>query len=326
MFNTKKYVTLSDESYIPFIMDISSAPQVSVIIPVYNTQDYIKKCLDSILAQNNKNYEVILVNDGSTDNSEQICREYSAADSRFKVFTKENGGVSSARNTGLDKASGKWVVFIDSDDWISEDFLTIPAEAADADIIRKPFLKIDNTGEILNKAEECTGYVITENEKICSSFIKGPGQAIWDKLILRSLIGSQRFDETMKIGEDFLFCVELFPKAKCYCFSPAGHYNYLVHPGSVMYKSKCDKIKNTQATLKLAARLDAISQKTLVAKNALARYVFIQLFRSRKFLNKKDLRQIRDIVRKIKLSELKYISLKWKLKFLFKRTMIYFYL
>ena len=91
---------------------------ISVIIPVYNSEKYIKECVDSVLAQTYKNYEILLIDDGSIDNSLSICNEYAKADSRVKVFHKENGGASSARNVGLDKAHGDYVYFLDSDDYI----------------------------------------------------------------------------------------------------------------------------------------------------------------------------------------------------------------
>ena len=99
-------------------------PKVSIIVPVYNTEKYLARCIDSILAQTFTDFELILVNDGSKDNSGKICDEYAQKDSRIVVIHKENGGVSSARNKGIDVAQGEWISFVDSDDWISSDFLS----------------------------------------------------------------------------------------------------------------------------------------------------------------------------------------------------------
>ena len=98
-------------------------PKISVIVPVYNTEKYLNRCIDSILAQTFTDFELLLIDDGSTDCSGKICDEYAAKDSRVRVFHKENGGVSSARNMGLDNAQGEWITFVDSDDWVHEDFL-----------------------------------------------------------------------------------------------------------------------------------------------------------------------------------------------------------
>lgn len=95
-------------------------PKLSVIVPVYNTGRYVRDCIDSILGQSYRNFELIIVDDGSTDSSLQICREYESSDGRVKVIHKENGGVASARNAGIEAASGDFVTFVDSDDWLRE--------------------------------------------------------------------------------------------------------------------------------------------------------------------------------------------------------------
>ena len=93
-------------------------PSISIIIPVYNVESYLERCVDSVLAQTFEDFEVILVNDGSTDNSPEICDEYLTVDNRIKIIHKDNGGLSSARNSGLDIAKGRYIMFVDSDDWI----------------------------------------------------------------------------------------------------------------------------------------------------------------------------------------------------------------
>lgn len=98
--------------------------EFSLIIPVYNVKPYIRKCLDSILSQDCEDWEALLIDDGSSDGSGEICDEYAAIDPRFRVFHKENGGVSSARNVGLDNARGEWIWFVDGDDWIKNNSLS----------------------------------------------------------------------------------------------------------------------------------------------------------------------------------------------------------
>ena len=101
---------------------------ISVIIPVYNTENYLHRCIDSVLNSACDDFEIILVNDGSTDNSPAICEEYARRDGRIRVIHQENCGVSSARNKGLDHCRGEWIVFVDSDDFISRDFLGLIAQ------------------------------------------------------------------------------------------------------------------------------------------------------------------------------------------------------
>ncbi|MGL5682630.1 MAG: glycosyltransferase family 2 protein [Marinifilaceae bacterium] len=101
-----------------------NTPLISIIVPVYNVEQYLPKCIDSILAQTYTNFEVLLINDGSPDNCGAICDRYAEQDNRIRVFHKENEGVSSARNIGLDKAIGEWISFIDSDDWVEQEYLS----------------------------------------------------------------------------------------------------------------------------------------------------------------------------------------------------------
>ncbi len=122
--------------------------QVSIVIPVYNVETYLRQCLDSVLGQTFSNFEVLLVNDGSTDNSGVICQEYARLDSRFKYFEKENGGVSDARNSGLDLAHGDYVTFLDADDFLFEDHLEklyIATTLSDADIMIGGYSRFDGS-------------------------------------------------------------------------------------------------------------------------------------------------------------------------------------
>ena len=118
---------------------MKNMPEISIIVPVYNAEDYLVRCLDSIKKQNFTEWECILVNDGSTDNSVELCNRYADEDSRFKVINKNNGGVSSARNVGLDVAVGTWIAFVDSDDFVDPDYLTIPESLRNCDIVQKSY-------------------------------------------------------------------------------------------------------------------------------------------------------------------------------------------
>ena len=113
-----------------------SNPKISVIIPVYNAESTLRRCVDSVLAQTYTDFECLLIDDGSTDKSGEMCDEYAAKDSRVRVFHKENGGVSSARNVGLDNAKGEWITFLDSDDYIEEEFLGSIVNTGNAELIR----------------------------------------------------------------------------------------------------------------------------------------------------------------------------------------------
>ena len=108
--------------------------KVSVIVPLYNAEKYAKRCIESVLRQTYNNYELILIDDGSKDRTGEICDHYADIDSRIKVIHKKNGGVSSARNKGLQEAQGEWITFLDADDWIEPNFLKIVEDSSDHSI------------------------------------------------------------------------------------------------------------------------------------------------------------------------------------------------
>ena len=121
---------------------------ISIIVPIYNIEKKLNKCIYSILEQTYKNFELILVNDGSTDNSLKICNEYKRKDNRIKIINKENQGLVLARKSGLDEATGKYIIFIDGDDWVHKDLLNIlykEAEQESCDIVAcNPYLVYGN--------------------------------------------------------------------------------------------------------------------------------------------------------------------------------------
>lgn len=121
---------------------------ISVILPVYNVEPYIRSCLDSLSKQLYKNFEVLMVNDGSTDNSGVICQQYADSDKRFRYFEKENGGLSDARNFGIKESKGEYITFVDSDDWITEEYLLFLIETLEkeqSDIVVSGYSQYDES-------------------------------------------------------------------------------------------------------------------------------------------------------------------------------------
>lgn len=207
---------------------------ISIIIPVYNTERYIKQCLDSITKQTEKDFECILVDDGSTDESSTILDKYSKKDDRFIVFHKANGGVSSARNFGLNIAQGEYVIFMDADDlWISPHCLEnvkATAISTDADITRFDYKAIDENDGILYGSnlikyrDQFSNQSIT-NDIFFSEIIRGE---FFGPLLLtrRSTIGDLRFNEGQKFLEDMDFIARLVLKAKKCCYISKEYYGY----------------------------------------------------------------------------------------------------
>lgn len=178
--------------------------KISVIIPVYNTEKYLRRCIDSVLAQTYQDFELLLIDDGSKDSSGAICDEYAEKDSRVRVFHKENGRVSSARNVGLDNARGEWVTFVDSDDWISKDYLEEMMTHSDSDLVIADFTvegeKQWNEGLPVGKSQGKDLNRIIEGS-IGIARITAP----WCKLLRRALVGQIRFYTELTTQEDTLF-------------------------------------------------------------------------------------------------------------------------
>lgn len=200
---------------------------ISVIVPVYNSEKYLHRCIDSILAQTFTDFELLLIDDGSTDLSGAICDEYARKDSRVRVFHKKNGGVSSARNMGLDNAQGEWITFVDSDDAI----INLTSTTYNEDLIIFPHKVLSKNGvESLYKLDNS----VFENKSKVKTFVKensitGTFKTSCSKLYKRNLIGNLRFDESIKIGEDqvFLLCYLNYVKT-CRI---VNSYMYLYHGG-----------------------------------------------------------------------------------------------
>lgn len=191
------------------------SPKISVIVPVYNAESTIRRCVDSILAQTFTDFECLLIDDGSKDKSGEICDEYAGKDSRVRVFHKENGGVSSARNVGLNNMRGDWVTFVDSDDYIQEDFIYYLVNSELADLIIGSSLAINNTDPrtdtILGSLKE--GLYNTPSPIMQKYLSRTEFKVPWGKLFRCSLLSTLRFDVEMKVGEDFHFMLRFLNHA-----------------------------------------------------------------------------------------------------------------
>lgn len=203
---------------------------ISVIVPVYNIGKYLHRCLDSLICQKNSDFEVIIVNDGSKDDSKFICEEYCKRDKRFNLINKINGGVSSARNTGLVHAKGEWVVFIDGDDKLDDNFLTLPSQNIEyIDVIEKSFIIEDEQDETLKNIIEHDELINGQKPFIqyYSSYILNNSATLCNKIIRRKIIGNNQFDLSKKMGEDFLFFLSIINRIQKYYRSSVGTYYYI---------------------------------------------------------------------------------------------------
>ena len=217
---------------------------ISIIVPVYDAEKTLQQCVDSILSQEYKDFELFLVDDGSKDGSPAICDEYAEKDNRIKVIHKPNGGVSSARNLGLDYAKGKWITFIDSDDYISADFFSgvehckqqLLISGFRDEIDGKVYENVRMSSAIYQNAENVRKFIRTQVSS--NMVLRGP----WGKFYSRDLIGNQRFNTNMKLGEDTCFVFVYLAKCKTIEVNVSPYYFLRRSPISdaVKYKSSVD--------------------------------------------------------------------------------------
>lgn len=220
-------------------------PEISIIVPVYNVENYIHRCIESILNQTFNKFELILVNDGSSDNCPQICDQYSNIDNRIKVIHKKNGGVSSARNEGLKLAKGRYIGFVDSDDYIDKDMYELLYKAInenDADISIcghkivendkiTQYIRNDNKINLYNK-KEAVKKILLDDE--INSFA-------WDKLYKRELFLNFEYPN-LTYHEDLASTFKLLNKSdKIVCINKAK-YNYVRNPNSICFTINPQKI------------------------------------------------------------------------------------
>ena len=278
--------------------------KVSVIVPVYNGEKHIEQCVRSILDQSYSNIELIIIDDGSTDDSGSICDSLAEEDPRVTVFHKENGGVSSARNYGLKHISGEYVIFIDADDYLDEDmieFLVDLLRNNHADVSQCGYRRIvGDTIRLVNDTkktyvlcqEEALGYLITG--KLFAS-------GLWNKLFKADVIKDLRFDAEIAINEDVLFSFYVFQKAETIVFSDYLKYNYVAFFGesAIFVTKKYKKITDACAVNK--AIYDAVSDNPLLKEKAANRYIS-SLFRKYRFcLSNPDCKkEIKSIKKEIK--------------------------
>lgn len=206
--------------------------KISVIVPVYNVESYLEQCLDSIVGQTFSNLEIILVNDGSTDKSGRICDEFAEKDSRITVIHQKNAGVSSARNSGIEAATGDWLTFVDSDDWLDAEMYRKMTEAAkssrSADVIMCDFLnvkpdKIEKISADLRKGYYEKQDIIKEIYPkliMIENFGRVPISSVCICLFKNSLFKENpiRFDEKLKYSEDNLFMTKIILKADSFLY------------------------------------------------------------------------------------------------------------
>ena len=242
--------------------------KITVIVPVYNVENYLEKCLDSLINQTYKNLEIIVINDGSTDNSGEICQEYAQKDNRIVYIEKENGGLSDARNVGLDKMTGSYVTFIDSDDWVELDYVEILYKKIieyQADISVGNYYSYNEDEETYYFHIYGDSYYekVYDNISIFENLYESQEMksfaliSAWGKLYKAKLFDYLRFDKG-KLGEDGYFNQKMYLSVNKVVYLNKGLYAYRQRSGS---------ITNTWTEKWMHALVDAMSERITLLAN-----------------------------------------------------------
>lgn len=216
-------------------------PLISLVIPVYNVERYLDKCMSSVLAQTYPNFEVLLIDDGSTDRCGVMCDGYAAADSRVRVFHKPNGGLSDARNYGVIRAHGELVSFVDSDDYITEDYLQYLyglMTKYDADVsCAEPIMLSEGTDADLQKSDDSISVTDAEGaiKKICHGFM-----GAWARLYKRELLLNNPYP-VGRVNEDVYCTCRILGGCESVCFSTKVIYIWIQRSGSITHSEVCEK-------------------------------------------------------------------------------------
>lgn len=237
-------------------------PLVSVIVPIYKVEEYLEQCVDSIINQSYKNLEIILIDDGSPDNCGKICDKYADMDSRIKVIHKSNGGLSDARNVGINIAKGDYLVFVDSDDWINKYMIEKLLDLAinkDLDIVECKFKEVYDRNSVMDESK--IGEVkVFNNKEALENHFNGQGlyRCVWNKLYKKYVFNEIRFPKG-KLAEDLHTTYKLFFKANKVGLVDFIGYYYYIRPNSIIGQGGVELFISTYEGIK--------SQNDFIEKN-----------------------------------------------------------
>lgn len=223
----------------------NTLPKISIIVPVYKVEQYLRRCLDSIVAQTFTDWECILIDDGSPDNCGPICDEYAANDKRFKVIHQENKGVSAARNAGLDAAKGEWIGFVDSDDWVEPVYIAELVDKSQKSNYSLIYFSFNMIKESTMEQNLMKDFKVYYDEKILKDLILNETKIdflgyTWNKFFSNRIIKelNLRFIEGLNYREDSLFTLQFLQNKQTVGFINKALYNYRIIQTSLTYRRK----------------------------------------------------------------------------------------
>lgn len=302
-------------------------PLISVIVPAYNIAPYIERCVNSILNQTYKNIEVMLIDDGSTDDTPAISDRLAEQDCRVRVFHIENQGVSNARNTALNNLTGEYISIIDGDDWVEPTLFedaVIAMQENNADAFMFDYF-IDYEDYKKTHCVDSSLYGVINREKAIEYSIDVQNRFAWSKIYATKLTEKIRFDTDIILGEDTLYICSVLANADKVVYSPDNYYHYIVREGSAVNsafnRKKLSGIKAYQGVVDLASDL-GYERVTLISRKSLANLA-VQL--AKRLLvaddykeKKQDLKKLKSVIieQKKLLSKTNLLDKKSRIKFM----------
>lgn len=217
--------------------------KISIIAPVYNVEKYIDRFIKSVLKQTYSNWELILIDDGSTDDSGKICDRYASNDERIIVYHQKNSGVSTARNTGLTNCTGDYISFVDTDDWLEMDMyqcLVNSIKTYNSDMSVCDVYRVNENENIKKNAKCLENYHSLIDQKDIYHTIFISSATLWNKLFLRNAVIDCRFNSKLRYGEDMIFFLDVIPNLKTASVVKEAKYNYVVNRKGNVVSSKLD--------------------------------------------------------------------------------------
>lgn len=253
-------------------------PEISVIVPVYKVENFLHRCVDSILCQSFDDFELILVDDGSPDRSGKICDAYAARDTRIRVIHQKNGGLSAARNTGIDFAmehsNSRWLAFIDSDDWVHPDFLKRLYTVAEETLCKISACGFFNTsGEQIPEKQDSDALRMTADDYYCGSFHDNATPAACNKLYNRSLFKSLRFPIGKLHEDEFTTYLALY-KAGNIGVTTDRLYAYYQNPDSITNSEWSPRRMNILEAFEQQIQFAENNQNSRLLKKTVEQYIY----------------------------------------------------
>lgn len=279
---------------------------VSIIVPAYNVEKYITRCLDSLCRQTYRDIEIIVIDDGSNDKTGEICERFQKTDSRISVFHQINGGVSHARNKGIQYATGKYMVFVDADDWLDYDmieFMVDGMEASNADIFAcgyyvndKPCLYLEHNQD---KQVSNREFIMLCLEKDMALL----GTALWNKIFKSSIVSKlqKMFDETLALGEDMDFLVRYLMGCNRCVYSLTPKYHYFKRGDSAVASINRGSLSVIRAHKNLYPYFSDDRQLEIILQNRLAdsTYTLLHMAKNAKVADKDIIHQLQKTLKEI---------------------------